>query len=85
MERRLLCTDRIRLDRIIYEPTNERLPKQSLEEVASRCLTIEAGLEEDGIIIVGLSLQRLRNIEVPIACQDLRRHAARASSSTTGE
>ena len=58
--------DRIRLDPTIYEPTNERLRKQSLEEVASRCFTIEAGLEEDGVNIIGYPDLESRNIEVPM-------------------
>ena len=48
IERREVVYDRIRLDPTIYEPINEELRKQSLEEVASRCFTIEAGLEENG-------------------------------------
>jgi hypothetical protein len=44
----LVVYDRIRLDPAIYEPIDERQRKQSPEEIASRCLTIEAGLEEDG-------------------------------------
>jgi hypothetical protein len=58
--------DRIRLDPTIYEPTNERLPKQSLEEIASRCLTIEASLEEDGVLIIGYPDLESRNREVPM-------------------
>ena len=58
--------DRIRLDPAIYEPINENLPKQSLEEIASRCLTIEASLEEDGVIIIGYPDLESRNIEVPM-------------------
>ena len=58
--------DRIRLDPIIYEPTNERLPKQSLEEVASWCLTIEASLEEDGVLIISYPDLESRNREVPM-------------------
>jgi hypothetical protein len=58
--------DRIRLDPTIYEPVNERLPKQFLEKVASRCVTIEAGLEEDGVNIIGYPDLESRNIEVPM-------------------
>ncbi len=58
--------DRIRLDPAIYEPIDERQRKQSLEEVASRCLTIEAGLEEDGVNIIGYPDLESRNIEVPM-------------------
>jgi hypothetical protein len=58
--------DRIRLDPTIYEPISERLRKQSLEEVASRCLTIEAGLEEDGVNIIGYPDLESRNTEVPM-------------------
>jgi hypothetical protein len=58
--------DRIRLDPSIYEPINERLRKQSLEEVASRCLTIEAGLEENGVNIIGYPDLESRNREVPM-------------------
>jgi hypothetical protein len=58
--------DRIRLDPTIYEPVNERLPKQSLEKVASRCFTIEVGLEEDGVLIIGYPDLESRNIEVPM-------------------
>jgi hypothetical protein len=66
IERREIVYDRIRLDPTIYEPVNERLPKQSLEKVASRCFTIEAGLEEDGVIIIGYPDLESRNIEVPM-------------------
>jgi hypothetical protein len=62
----LVVYDRIRLDPTIYEPISERLRKQSLEEVASRCLTIEAGLEEDGVLIIGYPDLESRNIEVPM-------------------
>jgi hypothetical protein len=65
-ERREVVYDRIRLDPTIYEPLSERLPKQSLEEVASRCLTIEASLEEDGVIIIGYPDLEWRNREVPM-------------------
>ena len=58
--------DRIRLDPAIYEPIDERQPKQSLEEIASRCLTIEAGLEEDGVNIIGYPDLESRNREVPM-------------------
>jgi hypothetical protein len=58
--------DRIRLDPTIYEPINERLPRQSVEEVASRCFTIEAGLEEDGVTIIGYPDLESRNREVPM-------------------
>ena len=58
--------DRIRLDPAIYEPIDERQRKQSLEEVASRCLTIEAGLEEDGVNIIGYPDLESRNREVPM-------------------
>jgi hypothetical protein len=58
--------DRIRLDPTIYEPINDRLRKQSLEEVASRCFTIEAGLEEDGVNIIGYPDLESRNREVPM-------------------
>jgi hypothetical protein len=58
--------DRIRLDPIIYESINENLPKQSLEEIASRCLTIEVSLEEDGVMIIGYPALEWRNIEVPM-------------------
>jgi hypothetical protein len=58
--------DRIQLDPTIYEPIDERLQKQTLEEVASRCLTIEAGLEEDGVSIIGYPDLESRNIEVPM-------------------
>ena len=58
--------DRIRLDPTIYEPVNKRLQEQSHEEVASRCFTIEAGLEEDGVIIIGYPDLESRNIEVPM-------------------
>lgn len=58
--------DRIRLDPTIYEPINEELRKQSLEEVASRCFTIEAGLEENGVNIIGYPDLESRNIEVPM-------------------
>ena len=58
--------DRIRLDPTIYEPIDERQRKQSLEEIASRCLTIEAGLEEDGVIIIGYPDLESRNREVPM-------------------
>jgi hypothetical protein len=58
--------DRIRLDPTIYEPIDERLRKQSLEEIASRCFTIEVGLEEDGVLIIGYPDLESRNIEVPM-------------------
>ena len=58
--------DRIRLDPTIYEPINERQQKQSLEEIVSRCLTIEASLEEDGVIIIGHPDLESRNREVPM-------------------
>jgi hypothetical protein len=58
--------DRIRLDPKIYESINENLPKQSLEEIASRCLTIEVSLEEDGVNIIGYPDLEWRNIEVPM-------------------
>jgi hypothetical protein len=58
--------DRIRLDPTIYEPIDERQRKQSLEEIASRCLTIEAGLEEDGVNIIGYPDLEWRNGEVPM-------------------
>jgi hypothetical protein len=62
----LVVYDRIRLDPTIYEPISEGLRKQSLEEVASRCLTIEAGLEEDGVNIIGYPDLESRNIEAPM-------------------
>lgn len=58
--------DRIRLDPTIYEPIDERQRKQSLEEIASRCLTIEAGLEEDGVNIIGYPDLESRNRVVPM-------------------
>jgi hypothetical protein len=57
---------RIRLDPTIYEPIDERQRKQPLEEIASRCLTIEAGLEEDGVNIIGYPDLESRNREVPM-------------------
>jgi hypothetical protein len=66
MERREVVYDRIRLDPIIDESINENLPKQSLEEIASRCLTIEVSLEEDGVMIIGYPALEWRNIEVPM-------------------
>jgi hypothetical protein len=58
--------DRIRRDPTIYEPIDERQRKQPLEEIASRCLTIEAGLEEDGVNIIGYPDLESRNREVPM-------------------
>ena len=58
--------DRIRLDPTIYESTNKCLPKQSLEEIASWCLTIEASLEEDGVLIIGYPALESRDREVPM-------------------
>ena len=58
--------DRIRLDPAIYEPIDERQRKQSLEEIASRCLTIEPSLEEDGVNIIGYPDLESRNREVPM-------------------
>ena len=58
--------DRIRLDPIIYEPVYERLPKQSLEEVASRCFTIEGSLEEEGVVVIGYPDSEPRIMDVPM-------------------
>ena len=64
--RREVVYDRIRLDPTIYEPIDEELPKQFLEESASRCLTIEVSLEEDGVIIICYPDLESRNIDVPM-------------------
>jgi hypothetical protein len=58
--------DRIRLDPAIYEPINERLRKQPLEEIANWCLTIEASLEEDGVLIIGYPALESHDREVPM-------------------
>jgi hypothetical protein len=45
--------DRIRLDPTLYEPVDERRPDRSSEELAGRCVTIEADFTEEGIIVYG--------------------------------
>jgi hypothetical protein len=45
--------DRIRLDQTFYWPINEELPKKRLDELASRCFTIETRLEEEGVVVIG--------------------------------
>jgi hypothetical protein len=45
--------DRIRLDQTFYWPINEELPKERLEELASRCFTIETSLQEKGVEVIG--------------------------------
>jgi hypothetical protein len=52
-ERREVVYDRIRLDQTRYWPVNEELSKKALEELASRCFTIEVDLEEQGSIVYG--------------------------------
>jgi hypothetical protein len=44
---------RIRLDPTLYEPVDERRPDRSPEELAGRCVTIEADFSEEGIIVYG--------------------------------
>ena len=45
--------DRVRLDQTFYWPINEELPKERLEELASRCFTIETSLQEEGVVVLG--------------------------------
>ena len=45
--------DRIKLDPTLYEQVGERRPDRSPEELAGRCVTIEADFSEEGIIVYG--------------------------------
>ena len=45
--------DRIQLDQTFYWPISEELPKKRLEELASRCFTIETSLQEEGVAVIG--------------------------------
>jgi hypothetical protein len=65
-ERRAVVYDRIRLDPTLYEPVGERRPERSPEELAGRCFTIEADLEEEGIIVYGYPDYEARNKDVPM-------------------
>jgi hypothetical protein len=58
--------DRIQLDQTNYGPINRELPKKSLEELASRCFTIEASLEEGGVVVSGYPDSEPRNMDVPM-------------------
>ena len=45
--------ERIQLDQTFYWPISEELPKKRLEELASRCFTIETSLQEEGVEVIG--------------------------------
>jgi hypothetical protein len=53
IERREVVYDRIQLDQTFYWPISEELPKKRLEELASRCFTIETSLQEEGVAVIG--------------------------------
>ncbi len=58
--------DRIQLDQTIYWPINEELPKKALKELASRCFTIEASLEEEGVVVIGYPDSEPRIMDAPM-------------------
>jgi hypothetical protein len=66
IERREVVYDRIQLDQTSYWPVNEELPKKALEELASRCFTIEGSLEEEGVVVIGYPDSEPRIMDVPM-------------------
>ena len=58
--------DQIRLSDSGYEPTKEELLKKAAEGPVSRCFTIEASLEEEGIAVIGYPDSEMRDFDIPM-------------------
>jgi hypothetical protein len=58
-------SDRIKLS-TEHEPTKEELLRKAAEDPASRCFTIEASLDEEGVIVIGYPDFELRDLDVPM-------------------
>ena len=59
-------SDRIWLRDSNYEPTKEELLDKAAEVPISRCFTIEASLDEEGVAVIGYPDSELGDLDVPM-------------------